>query len=88
MTDASHVHEHEDAVDGCICGLEFSQSDVISDADLPPAAGGMQTALEKPDNEEDIDGCDVDFNVNDATQDVELPVAAGGTLDTIDLRRA
>jgi len=88
MTDASHVHEHEDAVDGCICGVEFNQNDVMSDADLPPAAGGMQPALEQHDNEEDLDGCDVDFNINDVTQDVELPVAAGGTLDINDRRRA
>lgn len=77
-TAAPQFHEDEDRVDGCICNLEFDESDALSDGDLPPAAGGVQTAVESHDDEEGIDGCDVDFNADGVTTDEELPAAAGG----------
>lgn len=73
-----HVHEDEDRVDGCLCDVKFNEGDAVSDKDLPPAAGGVQAAAEKHDDEDGVDGCDVDVDSNDVTTDAELPVAAGG----------
>jgi hypothetical protein len=78
-TAAPHFHEDED-VDSCICDIEFNAIDHVFDADLPPAAGGVQAAVEEHDNEDDIDGCLVDFNIDEVTTDEELPIAAGGVL--------
>jgi hypothetical protein len=77
-TAVPHVHEDEDRVDSCLCGVKFNESDAVSDTDLPPAAGGVQAAVDKHDNEDGVDGCNVDFNGNDVTTDRELPVASGG----------
>ena len=85
MADAGipHVHEDEDQIDSCTCGIEFDESDAFSDAELPPAAGGVQAAGEEPGDEDGIDGCDVDFNGPDVTPDDELPIAVGGVLETV-----
>ncbi len=64
-TAVPHVHEDEDRVDSCLCGVKFNQSDAVSDTDLPPAAGGVQAAVGKHDDEDGVDGCDVDFKGND-----------------------
>ena len=73
-----HFHEDEEGVDGCLCNVEFDESEVVADADLPPVAGGVHTDLEKFDNEDAIDGCDLDLDPNDLTTDQELPIAVGG----------
>jgi hypothetical protein len=79
MEDTDALHEDEDQIDGCLCGVEFN-SDALADADLPPAAGGVQAAVEEHRDEDEVDGCDVRSNGNDVTTDRELPVAAGGVL--------
>ena len=80
MEDTDALQEEEDHVDGCLCGVEFNQSDALADADLPPAAGGVQAAVEERGDEDSIDGCDADFNNSDVTTDRELPVATGGVV--------
>lgn len=83
MANAStpHVHEDEDQIDSCTCDIEFDESDALSDVELPPAAGGVQTAREELADEDGIDGCDVDFNGPDMTTDEELPITGGGVLE-------
>ena len=68
---------HVDHADGC--DLDFMQ-DPTSDADLPPASGGVQqTARGMPGAvRDDADGCDVDFKAGSPTTDEELPIATGG----------
>jgi hypothetical protein len=85
MADAGtpHVHEDEEQVDSCTCDIEFDESDVFSDAELPPAAGGVQAAGEAPGDEDGIDGCDVDCNGPDVTTDDELPITVGGVRETV-----
>jgi hypothetical protein len=38
-----HTHD-EDDIDGCGCGRELAEADAVSDADLPPARGGVETS--------------------------------------------
>lgn len=68
----------EDEADHCACGIELVAEEATSDAELPPAVGGIEAADEEPDDEEHIDGCDVDFNATEPTKDEELPVTVGG----------
>lgn len=77
---APGFHEDEDRLDGCLCDVEFNETDATSDRDLPPAAGGVQAAVDKHGDEDGVDGCAVGFNGSDATTDRELPIAAGGVL--------
>jgi hypothetical protein len=77
-TAAPRLQGDEDVADGCFCDIEFDERNAVCDRDLPPAAGGVQAAIEKHGDEDRIDGCDVDFNTNDVTMDWELPVATGG----------
>jgi hypothetical protein len=61
------------------CDLDF-QDDPTSDADLPPASGGVQqaaTGTQGADHEH-ADGCELDFDDGAPTKDEELPGAAGG----------
>ena len=67
----------EDA-DGC--DLDF-QDDPTSDADLPPASGGVQqvaTGGTQGADHDHADGCELDFDDAAPTKDEELPVAVGG----------
>ena len=75
---ASHFHEDEEDIDGCLCNVEFDENEVLADADLPPVTGGVHAAIEKFDNEDAIDGCDLDLDPNEVTTDRELPIAVGG----------
>jgi len=74
-----HPDDDEDA-DNCICGMEHIEGEVTSDEELPPTSGGMETAAEEeqPDNEDDVDGCELDFIAAEQTGDEELPVVIGG----------
>ena len=72
---AADQQQHD--VDGCVCDIELTAAEITSDADLPPAAGGVQTlAGEGADDE--ADGCDLDFSEAEPTSDEDLPVATGG----------
>jgi len=66
-----------DDADGC--DLDF-QSDPTSDADLPPASGGVQQAAAGTQgaDHDHADGCKLDFDDGEPTKDEELPVAVGG----------
>ena len=75
---AAEADLNEDHVDGCTCDLEMDKLEVVSDADLPAATGGVGSANVGQSNEDAIDGCDVDFSKAAATTDEELPVAVGG----------
>jgi hypothetical protein len=85
MANAStpHVHEDDDQTDSCPCDVEFDQSDALSDVELPPVAGGVQTTREELADEDRIDGCDLDFNGPDVTTDEELPITGGGALEAV-----
>ena len=65
--------EHTDG-----CDLDFKQ-DPTSDADLPPASGGVQQAARATPGaaRDDADGCDLDYT-GSPTTDEELPIATGG----------
>ena len=66
--------EHADG-----CDVDFT-TDVTSDAELPPAAGGVQKTPERAGSATpaDADGCDLDFAGGTLTDDAELPVTTGG----------
>jgi len=75
MSDSVAPHIHDDDVDGCLCDLEITATELTSDADLPPASGGMRLAETPPGNDdEDACGC----AITEATADEDLPVAVGG----------
>ena len=70
----------DDDEDECICGMEHLEDEATSDEELPPASGGVETAEEEhQDNEDDVDGCELDFTAAEQTDDEELPAAIGGT---------
>lgn len=79
--DSADEHEH---IDGCLCDVELGESELISDADLPAAKGGIEKSLRKSNirirQDDDIDGCDLDFTAGKLTEDEELPAAKGGTI--------
>jgi hypothetical protein len=73
--DADGTHNHDDDADGCLCGIEIDAAEMIADADLPPASGGVRPAEVSPgDDDEDACGCEI----TDPTSDENLPAAAGG----------
>jgi hypothetical protein len=41
---AQAVHEAHEEDHICACDLEFDDSDITADADLPPARGGVEVA--------------------------------------------
>ena len=60
------------------CDLDF-EVEPTSDADLPPASGGVQQAAKSARKPHDhTDGCDLDFDDDAVTKDEELPAATGG----------
>lgn len=71
------TESHAEHTDGC--DLDFT-ADVTRDADLPPASGGVQRALESRESAapDDADGCELDFATAVLTHDAELPVTTGG----------
>ena len=70
----------DEDTDNCLCGLEHLEDEAISDEELPPASGGIETSeQEQSDDETDLDGCELDFTLADPTGDDELPAAVGGT---------
>jgi hypothetical protein len=73
-----HVHDDEEEADHCACDIELVEGEATSDAELPPAVGGIEAAQEELDDEDHIDGCELDFNESDPTTDEELPVTVGG----------
>ncbi|NPU12384.1 hypothetical protein HL666_16560 [Bradyrhizobium sp. 83002] len=75
-------HDESDA-DSCLCGIEHIEDEFTSDAELPPAIGGIRIEVaadvdHHDDDEDDVDGCDLDFGLDDVTSDAELPAAIGG----------
>jgi hypothetical protein len=78
VQNAHDAEVHEDEADGCVCDLELHDDDATSDADLPAAAGGVETVHGQSADDDDTDGCDLDFNESEPTTDEELPVATGG----------
>ncbi|CCD93624.1 hypothetical protein BRAO375_2730022 [Bradyrhizobium sp. ORS 375] len=75
-------HDENDA-DSCLCGVEHIEDEFTSDAELPPAIGGVRIEvaadIDPDDGDEDhVDGCDLDFQLDDLTSDSELPAAVGG----------
>jgi hypothetical protein len=77
-TDALHVHDDEDDIDCCLCGIELLDADLTSDSELPAAIGGVEAIAEQREDAEDLDGCELDFSEADLTTDAELPLATGG----------
>jgi len=78
--DAPSVPDDDEDADDCICGTEHLEDEVTSDEELPPASGGIETAEEEQQrNEDDVDGCELDFTAAEQTDDEELPAAVGGT---------
>jgi len=77
MEDPGAPHSDDDDlhVDGCLCDVEIDASEMIADADLPAATGGVRLADVPPGDEEE-DACG--FEVTDATEDEDLPAAVGG----------
>jgi hypothetical protein len=77
--DPTPVPGDDEDADDCICGMEHLEDEVTSDAELPPASGGIETVEEaQPDNEDDVDGCELDFTTAEQTGDEELPATVGG----------
>lgn len=77
--DAPMVPDDDEDADNCLCGMEHLEDETTSDAELPPATGGIETAREEQlDGEDDADGCELDFTAAEQTGDEELPVAVGG----------
>jgi hypothetical protein len=69
----------DDDEDDCLCGLDHLENDTTTDAELPPASGGVESAAaNEAENEDDVDGCEVDFTTGALTSDKELPAATGG----------
>ena len=64
-----------DKTDGC--DLDF-QGDPTADADLPPAAGGVQRPAPSASDPDHTDGCDLHFDEGALTPDEALPAASGG----------
>jgi hypothetical protein len=78
--DAPSPADDDEDADDCICGMELHEDEATSDAELPPASGGVETAQEEAqDGEDDVDGCSLDFTAAEQTDDKELPAAVGGT---------
>lgn len=69
---ATPSDEEEDV---CPCGLGPAVSAGISDAELPPAVGGVEPSLPQPPGDDDGDGED---EIGAATSDEDLPPAVGG----------
>jgi hypothetical protein len=70
----------EDEADHCTCDLGLTEDETTTDAELPPAVGGVQ-ALEddaRDDEDEHIDCCEIGCLDGEATADEELPVTVGG----------
>ena len=73
----THVHDADEDPDGCLCDIQISANDAVTDADLPEATGGVEAANATAGGEE-TDGCDVDFEDGQPTGDENLPEARGG----------
>jgi hypothetical protein len=77
--EAPPVPDDDEDADDCICGMEHLEDETTSDAELPQATGGIETAEEERlGDEDDVDGCELDFTAVEQTGDEELPVAVGG----------
>jgi hypothetical protein len=72
---AGDPHTHDEDADGCLCDIDIDAVEMIGDADLPPASGGVLPADASP-GDDDEDACD--FAVTDPTGDEDLPASAGG----------
>ena len=67
-----------DHIDGCVCDIELRTGEATLDADLPPAAGGVESIQPQTADADAIDGCAIDFKEFSATPDEDLPIAVGG----------
>src|SRR5207247_7369196 len=53
--------ENADNFDGCVCDIKLRDGEATADAELPSAAGGVES-IQSPSTDADaIDGCDIDF---------------------------
>ena len=70
----------EDEADHCTCDLGLTEDETTTDAELPPAVGGVQASDDDADDDEDehVDGCGIGFLDAEPTTDEELPVTVGG----------
>jgi hypothetical protein len=73
-----HPDIHDDDADHCTCSLELREDELTTDADLPPAAGGVAEADDAQGDEDDGDGCGIGFGAGELTMDADLPVTTGG----------
>ncbi len=64
-----------DHIDGCLCDIHADQVVFTSDAELPPAHGGVELLVA---DAAERDGCNLDFRTGYVTADADLPIAIGG----------
>jgi hypothetical protein len=62
-----------------VCGIGSYEGEWTSDAELPPAVGGIAAFQDEPDGPEELDRCDGELSPDELTAASELPVATGGT---------
>jgi hypothetical protein len=70
--------ETGDHVDRCVCDIELRNGEATPDADLPTAAGGVESIQSQTADPDAIDGCDIDFKEFSSTLDEDLPISVGG----------
>jgi hypothetical protein len=75
---ASAAVADEDHLDGCLCDLKIADNDLTSDADLPPATGGVAASAAQHDEQPDLEGCGIAATADELTPDDALPAAVGG----------
>ena len=75
---ASDAEENADNFDGCVCDIKLREGEATADADLPSAAGGVESIQSHNADSDAIDGCDIDFKEFASTPDEDLPIAVGG----------
>jgi hypothetical protein len=70
----------EDEADHYACGLGLTENETTTDAELPPAVGGVQAIEDDAgeDEDEQIDCCEIGCLDDDPTTDEELPMTVGG----------